>query len=70
MHGLVFVPVVLGSNKMMVSVGTGHTEYYLLYVSASNMHNDMHRAHCNAVSILAFLKMPKTDQQYKDDNDF
>ena len=34
-----FVPIVLGSNKMTVSVATGQHDYYLLYVSISNLHN-------------------------------
>jgi Plavaka transposase len=30
-HGRVFVPVILGSDKTMVSVATGQNEYYPLY---------------------------------------
>ena len=55
-----FVPVVLGSDKTTVSVGTGHTEYYPLYISLGNVHNNVWRAHHGAVSILAFLAMPKS----------
>ena len=29
-HGSTFVPVILGSNKMVVSMATGHTEYWPL----------------------------------------
>jgi len=40
-HGAMFVPVVLGSDKTTVSVGTGHTEYYPLYISLGNVHNNV-----------------------------
>ncbi|KIM69014.1 hypothetical protein SCLCIDRAFT_104190 [Scleroderma citrinum Foug A] len=69
-HGAMFVPVVLGSNKTTVSVGTGHTEYYLLYISLGNVHNNVRRAHHDAVSILAFLAIPKTDEVHKNDAGF
>ena len=59
-HGAMFVPVVLGSDKTTVSVGTGHTEYYPLYISLGNVHNNVRRAHRDAVSILAFLAIPKS----------
>jgi len=59
-HGAMFVPVVLGSDKTTVSVGTGHTEYYPLYISLGNVHNNVQRAHRDAVSILAFLAIPKS----------
>jgi len=55
-----FVPVVLGSDKTTVSVATGHTEYYPLYISLGNIHNNVRRAHRDAVSILAFLAIPKS----------
>jgi len=55
-----FVPVILGSDKTTVSVGTGHTEYYPLYISLGNVHNNVWRAHRDAVSILAFLAIPKS----------
>jgi len=59
-HGAMFVPVVLGSDKTMVSVATGHTEYYPLYISLGNIHNNVRRAHRDAVLILAFLAIPKS----------
>ena len=48
-----FVPVVLGSDKTTVSVVMGHTEYYPLYISLGNIHNNVRQAHRDAVSILA-----------------
>ena len=38
-HGATFVPIVLGSDKKTVSVRTGNTEYYPLYISLGNVHN-------------------------------
>ena len=58
-HGATFVPVVLGSDKTTVSVGTGDNEYYPLYASTGLVHNSARRAHRNAVSIIGFLAIPK-----------
>ncbi|KIM50467.1 hypothetical protein SCLCIDRAFT_34262 [Scleroderma citrinum Foug A] len=69
-HGAMFMPVVLGSDKTMVSVATGHTEYYPLYISLGNIHNNVCQAHCDAVTILAFLAIPKTDEAHKNDPAF
>ena len=55
-----FMPVVLGSDKTTVSVATGHTEYYPLYLSLGNIHNNVCRAHRDAVTILTFLAIPKS----------
>ncbi|KAG1856602.1 hypothetical protein C8R48DRAFT_749163 [Suillus tomentosus] len=35
-HGSAFVPIILGSDKTTVSVGTGNNEYYPLYASIAN----------------------------------
>ncbi|KAF8257450.1 hypothetical protein EI94DRAFT_1774442 [Lactarius quietus] len=58
-HGALFVPVILGSDKTTVSVATGQNDYYPLYISLSNVHNSVHCAHCNALSLLGFLAIPK-----------
>ena len=58
-HGAMFVPVVLGSDKTTVSVATGNNEYYPLYASVGNVHNNVRRAHRNAVSVIGFLSIPK-----------
>lgn len=55
-----FAPVILGSDKTTVSVGTGHTEFYPLYASLGNVHNNVRRAHRNAISLIAFLAIPKS----------
>ena len=54
------VPIILGSNKTTVSVATGQTDYYPLYLSIRNVHSTVHRAHCNAVALIGFLAMPKS----------
>ncbi|EGO23314.1 hypothetical protein SERLADRAFT_440045 [Serpula lacrymans var. lacrymans S7.9] len=54
-HGAMVVPIILGSDKTTVSVATGHNEYYPLYVSVGNVHNNVQRAHQNAVALLGFL---------------
>lgn len=59
-HGAMFAPIVLGSDKTTVSVGTGQTEYYPLYISLGNLHNNVRRAHRNSVALLAFLAIPKS----------
>jgi hypothetical protein len=56
-----FVPLILGSDKTTVSVGTGHNQYYPLYVSIGNVQNHVRRAHRNAVSLLGFLAIPKSE---------
>ena len=52
-------PVVLGADKTTVSVATGHQEFHPVYMSLGNVHNEMRRAHHDAVIPLAFLAIPK-----------
>lgn len=59
--GAMFVPIILGSDKTTVSVATGHTEYWPLYVSIGNVHNTVRRAHANAVALIAFLAIPRSE---------
>ncbi|KAG1732804.1 hypothetical protein EDB19DRAFT_1896692 [Suillus lakei] len=68
--GSTFVPVILGSDKTMVSVGTGNNEYYPLYASIGNVQNNVHRGHRDAVAIIGFLAIPKTTHQYAADPKF
>ncbi|KAG2104001.1 uncharacterized protein F5147DRAFT_746603 [Suillus discolor] len=49
--GSTFVPVILGSDKTTVSVGTGNNEYYPLYASIGNIHNNVRRAHRDGVAL-------------------
>ncbi|KAG0692872.1 hypothetical protein DFH29DRAFT_985642 [Suillus ampliporus] len=62
-HGSTFVPIILSSNKTTVSVGTGNNKYYPLYASIRNVHNNVRRAHRDALIIIGFLSIPKTDKK-------
>lgn len=57
--GSLFVPIILGSNKTTVSVATGHNEYWPLYGSIGNIHNNMHRAHGAGFVLIGFLAIAK-----------
>ncbi|KIM51190.1 hypothetical protein SCLCIDRAFT_33649 [Scleroderma citrinum Foug A] len=57
--GATLVPIILGSDKTTVSIATGQTDYYLLYLSVRNVHNTTRRAHHDAVVLIGFLAMPK-----------
>ena len=59
-HGTMLVPIILGSDKTTVSVATGQHDYYPLYLSIGNTHNNTWQAHWNAVVLLAFLTIPKS----------
>ncbi|KAH7903445.1 hypothetical protein BJ138DRAFT_1120383 [Hygrophoropsis aurantiaca] len=63
-EGATYVGVILGSDKTTVSVATGHVEYHPLYLSISNPHNSVRRAHRNAVTPIAFLAIPKSERKY------
>ncbi|KAG6811290.1 hypothetical protein H0H92_008157 [Tricholoma furcatifolium] len=69
-HGSTFCPVIMGSDKTTVSVMTGHTEYYPLYISNGLIYNNVRRAHRNGLTLIAFLAIPKTDAEHADTNDF
>lgn len=60
MHGAMLVPIILGSDKTMVSVATGQNDYYPLYLSIGNVHNNTRRAHQNLLVLVAFLAIPKS----------
>ncbi|OSX57853.1 hypothetical protein POSPLADRAFT_1121276, partial [Postia placenta MAD-698-R-SB12] len=63
-HGAMFVPLILGSDKTTVSVATGHNEYWPLYMSIGNVFNNVRRAHRNAIAVIGFLAIPKSERQY------
>ncbi|KAG1838971.1 hypothetical protein F4604DRAFT_1691443 [Suillus subluteus] len=62
-HGSTFVPIILSSDKTTVSMGTGNNKYYPLYASIGNVHNNVRRAHHDALVIIGFLSIPKTDRK-------
>ncbi|KAI6011238.1 hypothetical protein PISMIDRAFT_112285, partial [Pisolithus microcarpus 441] len=62
--GAMLVPIILSSDKMTVSVATGQTDFYPLYLSIRNVHNTLCHTHCNAVALIGFLAMPKTMREH------
>lgn len=69
-HGSMFVPIILGSDKTTVSVGTGGTGYYPLYAAIGNTHNGLRRAHRNALVLIGFLSIPKVARAEADTDAF
>ena len=61
MHGALFVPIILGSDKMTVSVATSHNEYWPLYASIGNIHNNVRSAHGAGLILVGFLSIPKSN---------
>jgi Plavaka transposase len=59
-HGATLCLIILGSDKMTVSVATGHNEYYPLYMSNGLIHNNVQQAHCNGMTLIAFLAILKS----------
>jgi len=59
-HGSMFVPIILGSDKTTVSVATGQNDYWPVYLSIGNIHNNVRRGHRNGVVLLGFLAIPKS----------
>ena len=55
----------LGADKTTVTVGTGNQEFHPVYHTVGNIHNDMRRAHHDAVVPLAFLAIPKGEQRHR-----
>ncbi|KAG1866578.1 hypothetical protein DFJ58DRAFT_714545 [Suillus subalutaceus] len=68
--GSTFVPIILRSDKTTVSVATGNNEYYPLYLLIGNVHNNVRRAHRDALVVIGFLAMPKTTKKHADDPKF
>lgn len=59
-HSSVFIPIILGSDKTTVSVATGQNDFYPLYLSIGNVHNNLRRVHKNVLVLIGFLAMPKS----------
>ncbi|KAG6888151.1 hypothetical protein C0992_009495 [Termitomyces sp. T32_za158] len=57
-----FVPIVAGSDKTTVSVGTGHQQYHPVYMSPGVLTNIARRAHGWSVMPIAFLPIPKVNE--------
>ncbi|KJA19664.1 hypothetical protein HYPSUDRAFT_69092 [Hypholoma sublateritium FD-334 SS-4] len=69
-HGSAFCPVILGSDKTTISVATGQIEYYPVYISNGLVYNCVHHVHHNALMLLGFLSIPKTESAHQNTNEF
>lgn len=56
-----FVPIILGSDKTTVSVGTGQNDYWPIYLSIGNIRNNVRRAHRDGLVLLGFLPIAKSE---------
>ncbi|KAG1859702.1 hypothetical protein F4604DRAFT_1882719 [Suillus subluteus] len=63
-HGAAFVPIIIGSNKTTVSVATGQNDYYPLYLLIGN---NIQYTHHNALALIRYLTIPKTEKKNVDD---
>jgi hypothetical protein len=54
------VPIVAGSNKMTVSVATGHQEYHPVYMLPGNLPNMACCGYKSSVLPVAFLPIAKS----------
>jgi hypothetical protein len=54
--------IILGSDKTVVSVGTGQNEYYPLYMSLTNFTNEVRRAQGDSVMLIGLLPIAKGAQ--------
>lgn len=55
-----FVPIILGSDKTTVSVGTGNNVYWPVYLSIGNIHNSTCRSRRGGVMLIGFLDDAKS----------
>lgn len=69
-HGSMFIPIILGSDKTTVSVATGQTDYYPLYLSIGNLHNNVRRSHRGGVALTGFLAIAKTEKEHSNGIEF
>ncbi|KAG1792118.1 uncharacterized protein BJ212DRAFT_1451172 [Suillus subaureus] len=60
-HRSALIPIILSSDK---------TTYYPLYASISNVCNNIRRTHHDALVIIGFLAIPKTDKTHSKDDLF
>ena len=59
MHGALLVPIILGSDKTTISVTTGQNEYWPLYASIDNIHNNVRHVYGAGLVLVGFLSIPK-----------
>lgn len=56
-----FIPIILGSDKTTVSVGTGNNVYWPVYLSIGNIHNNTRRSRRGGVALIGFLDDAKSE---------
>lgn len=56
------VSIIAGSDKTTVSAATGQVDYWPLYGSVGNIHNNVRRAHGDGLVLIGFLAIPKSKQ--------
>jgi len=57
-----FVPFMMGSDKTTASAATGQVDYWPLYGSIGNIHNNIRRAHGSGLVLIGFLAIPKSKE--------
>ena len=60
-HGATFIPIILDGDKTTITVGTCQQEYWPVYLSIINVHNNIRCACGSVVKLLAFLAIPKSE---------
>ncbi|ETW85234.1 hypothetical protein HETIRDRAFT_309894 [Heterobasidion irregulare TC 32-1] len=50
---------------MLSLFAIGQNKYYSLYISNSNIHNNVRKAYCDAISLVRFLAIPKSKWQFE-----
>ena len=60
-HGVMFCLFVLDSDKTTVSIATDQNEYYPLYISPDAVYNSTRYAQWNAVCLVTFLAISKSE---------
>ncbi|OCH85615.1 hypothetical protein OBBRIDRAFT_858456, partial [Obba rivulosa] len=69
-HGSMFVLLILRSDKTTVSVAIGQNEYYPLYTSIRNVHNNVRCVHQNTLVVIGFLAIPQSVRQHVNNPEF
>ena len=61
-NGAMIVPFMMGSDKTTASAATGQVDYWPLYGSIGNIHNNVRRAHGSGLVLIGFLAIPKSKE--------
>jgi len=56
-----FVAIIIGSDKTIVSVVMDQNEYWPLYASIGNIHNNPCYGHGSGLVLVGFLAIPKSE---------